>query len=95
MERLTALAAGEAVSVGDLPDAVRLHERERFSMQVDAAEEVVTLEELEKRYVLRVLHLVKDNRSRAAQLLGIDRRTLYRMAERCGLPLDARKGEAG
>ena len=88
MERLSALAVTETVSLGDLPDSVRLHERERFSMQVDAAEEVVTLEELEKRYVLRVLHLVKDNRSRAAQLLGIDRRTLYRRLEGWGLPTE-------
>ncbi len=88
VERLAALARGPEVTLADLPDAVRLHERERFTMQVDAAEEVVTLEELEKRYVLRVLQLSKDNRSRAAQLLGIDRRTLYRRLEGWGLPTE-------
>ncbi len=88
VERLAALARGNEATLADLPDAVRLHERERFAMQVDAAEEVVTLEELEKRYVLRVLHLVKDNRSRAAQMLGIDRRTLYRRLEGWGLPTE-------
>ena len=35
--------------------------------------------------MLRVLQLVKDNRSRAAAMLGIDRRTLYRRLEGWGL----------
>ncbi len=85
IERLAALATTNILSVGDLPENVRLHERERFTVQVDAAEEVVTLDQLEKRYVLRVLQLVKDNRSRAAAMLGIDRRTLYRRLEGWGL----------
>ncbi len=85
IERLAALATTQTLSVVDLPENIRLHERERFSMQVDAAEEVVTLDQLEKRYVLRVLQLVKDNRSRAATMLGIDRRTLYRRLEAWGL----------
>ena len=92
IERLAALARGTEVALADLPDGIRLHERERFAMQVDAAEEVVTLEELEKRYVLRVLQLVKDNRSRAAQMLGIDRRTLYRRLEGWGLPTERADG---
>ena len=39
---------------------------------------VVTLDELERKYVHRVLALAGGNKSRVAQLLGIDRRTLYR-----------------
>ena len=37
---------------------------------------------LERRYILRVLSLVGGNKSRAAQVLGFDRRTLYRKLER-------------
>jgi DNA-binding NtrC family response regulator len=88
MERLVALTSTQTLSVADLPEAIRMHERERFTVQVDAAEEVVTLDQLEKRYVLRVLQLVKDNRSRAAIMLGIDRRTLYRRLEGWGLPTE-------
>ena len=36
----------------------------------------------ERRYLLRVLSLVGGNKSRAAQVLGFDRRTLYRKLER-------------
>lgn len=46
-----------------------------------------TLDELERRYLVYVLEAVKGNRTRAAEILGIDRRTLYRMAERFGLKL--------
>jgi transcriptional regulator of acetoin/glycerol metabolism len=46
-----------------------------------------TLDELERRYLLHVLDAVSGNRTRAAEALGIDRRTLYRMAERFGLSL--------
>jgi DNA-binding NtrC family response regulator len=48
-----------------------------------------TLDELERRYLLHVLEAAGRNRSRTAEILGIDRRTLYRMAERFGIKLDA------
>ena len=50
-------------------------------------DDLPTLEEIERRYLLHVLEQVGDNRTRAAEVMGIDRRTLYRMAERFGIPL--------
>lgn len=47
-----------------------------------------SLDELERRYLLHVLEAVNGNRSRAAEILGIDRRTLYRMADRFGICLE-------
>lgn len=47
-----------------------------------------SLDELERRYLLHVLEEVNHNRTRAAEILGVDRRTLYRMAERFGLKLE-------
>jgi DNA-binding NtrC family response regulator len=85
VERLAALARGAEVSVGDLPDKVRLHQRGRFHVAADAPEEIVSLDELEKRYVQHVLTVMQGNRSRAAELLGIDRRTLYRKLDAWGL----------
>jgi DNA-binding NtrC family response regulator len=46
-----------------------------------------SLDELERRYLVHVLEVAGGNRTRAAEILGIDRRTLYRMAERFGIDL--------
>ena len=40
-----------------------------------------SLNELERRYVARVLTYTKGNMSKAAKILGVDRKTLYRMRE--------------
>jgi two-component system response regulator HydG len=40
------------------------------------------MEEVEQRYIRRVLEAVKGNKSHAARVLGMDRRTLYRKMER-------------
>ena len=40
-----------------------------------------TLDELQARYVARVLAPTKGNVSKAAKVLGVDRKTLYRMRD--------------
>jgi DNA-binding protein Fis len=45
----------------------------------------LTLDEVEKRHLALVLKETRGNKVKAAKILGIDRRTLYRMAERFGL----------
>jgi two-component system response regulator AtoC len=52
----------------------------------------LTLEELERLHIAAVLARVGGHRTRAAAILGIERKSLYRKAERLGLPLD--KGDA-
>ena len=46
-----------------------------------------SLEELEKAAILRVLAEVQYNKSKASEVLGIDRATLYRKAQRYGIDL--------
>ena len=48
----------------------------------DDPSELVSLEEVERRYILRVMEAVGGNKTLAAQRLGITRRTLYRKLER-------------
>jgi two-component system response regulator HydG len=45
-------------------------------------EDMPTLDALEDRYIGRVLEAVKGNKTQAAKILGLARRTLYRRLER-------------
>jgi two-component system response regulator HydG len=54
----------------------------KFVVWANQPLDIFTIDELERRYILRVLSLVGGNKSRAAQVLGFDRRTLYRKLER-------------
>ncbi|MBX3232268.1 MAG: sigma-54-dependent Fis family transcriptional regulator [Labilithrix sp.] len=84
MEHAVALARFDQVTVEDLPEKIRAYRAERFVVAANDPTEIVTMDELERRYILRVLSLVGGNKSRAAQVLGFDRRTLYRKLERYG-----------
>jgi DNA-binding NtrC family response regulator len=89
IERAVSLSHGPLLSPDDLPAAIRqASPAEQKSDVPDTAESVyLTLEEVEKRHLVRVLKETKGNKVKAAKILGIDRRTLYRMAERFGLDL--------
>jgi DNA-binding NtrC family response regulator len=43
-----------------------------------ASQQTVPLRELERQYIHEVLRQTQGNRSRAAEILGLDRKTLYR-----------------
>jgi two-component system, NtrC family, response regulator HydG len=77
-----AMARFEEIGIDDLPERVRTWQSKRVVVMADNADELITLAELERRYMARVLALVNGNKTRAAGILGIDRRTLYRMLDR-------------
>jgi DNA-binding NtrC family response regulator len=85
IERIVLFSRGAIVSPDDLP--VILHNTSR-QMPAGLFEDLPSLEDVERRYLEHVLRAVGRNRTRAADVLGIDRRTLYRMAERFGINLD-------
>jgi len=78
IQRVMTLARHDHVVLEDLPDKIRAYTPDRFVLSVDQTEEVLALDELDRRYIVRVIKLVDGNKSRAAQLLGVDRRTLHR-----------------
>ena len=82
IERAVALARFDHVTEEDLPEKVLAYREDSFVVAVDGESEILTMDELERRYIARALSIVGGNKSRAAQLLGFDRRTLYRKLER-------------
>jgi len=82
MERAVALSRFDQIAIDDLPEKIRAYRSDRFVVAADETTDIVPMDELERRYILRVLKLVRGNKSRAAQMLGLDRRTLYRKLER-------------
>jgi DNA-binding NtrC family response regulator len=65
-----------------LPERITRHEESKLSGEEMYAEHVLTLEQLEQRYIEGALKAVGGNKTQAAKLLGVDRRTLYRKLER-------------
>jgi DNA-binding NtrC family response regulator len=81
MERAVALTTFEEVTVEDLPEKVRNYSRSHVLLASDNPEELLPMDEVERRYILRVLEAVGGNKTLAARILGFDRRTLYRKLE--------------
>ncbi len=83
-------ARGNEILIEDLPVKMLSEEFkeavERYQFP-DLFTDLPNLDEIEKRYLLHVLEKTGGNRTRTAEILGVDRRTLYRMAERFGIKL--------
>lgn len=93
IERAITLSQGSRITSEDLPPRIR-HERSGGSLPPLSSDdlgelfsELPSLDELERRYMLHVLEATGGNRKRAAEILGINRKTLYRMAARFQIDL--------
>jgi len=84
MERAVALTRNESIGVADLPEKIRSYRTSHVLVAATDPTELVPMEEVEKRYILRVLEAVGGNKTLAAQVLGLDRKTLYRKLDRYG-----------
>ena len=76
IERGVTLTRGEKIASEDLPQAVRGDSGDRHMIE-EGAEKTRTLAEVERAYILRILEKTAGNKYQAAQILGIDRKTLY------------------
>ena len=82
MERSVALAQANEIGVEDLPARVRNFSASHVVVAGLDPTELVPMEEVERRYIMHVMEAVNGNKSSAAKILGLDRKTLYRKLER-------------
>lgn len=82
---------GQEILPGDLPAKLNNQNQNQaaaaFSLS-DLYADLPSLDAVEKRYLMHVLEATGGNRTRTAEILGVDRRTFYRMAERFNISLE-------
>jgi two-component system response regulator HydG len=81
IERAIAICGGSQIALSHLPTKIQQYEPARIELSMSAPAEMITLDEMERRYVRQVLASVSGNKTHAARVLGIDRRSLYRRLE--------------
>jgi len=85
IERTLALSDSREIGPDDLPSVSASEDQapERPANWIrSAADSHLTLHELQKQYIDEIMRLTDGNKVRAAKILGIDRKTLYRRADR-------------
>jgi DNA-binding NtrC family response regulator len=82
LERAAAIAQDEIIRVSDLPGDLADLELQEYKRP---ERQPMTLEELEQDYIAHVLRLTDGARTRTAEILGIDRASLWRKIKKYGL----------
>jgi len=88
MERAVALTRYEQLTPEDLPAKIQAWRPGASPLALGAPDELVSLDTLERRYIRHVLAAAGGNKSQAARILGLDRKTLYRKLEQLGATED-------
>jgi DNA-binding NtrC family response regulator len=87
IERALALSKDGVILPSDLPPEITEAQATQLAATPGGiVDDRPTLAELERRYIELILRETGGNKKRAAEILGIDRRTLYRTLEREGRP---------
>ncbi len=93
IERAVILEESDQITVEALPEKLRRRESPGGGLITDRAQ--VTLEELEKEYLIKVLNDTNWQKKKASAILGINASTLYRKIQRYGLERERDRALAG
>jgi two-component system response regulator HydG len=85
--RAVTLTRFEKIVSSDLPARITARPTSDLVTTIRNKEELPTLNEVEASYIKRVLEGVDGNKTRAARILGLNRRTLYRKVKRLNIVL--------
>jgi DNA-binding NtrC family response regulator len=81
VEHALTMGSGDVLTMDDLPASVTSPERDIVE---EAVLDNVPLAEVERRYIIKILEKMGGHQIKTAQILGIDRRTLYRRLRQYG-----------
>jgi two-component system, NtrC family, response regulator AtoC len=84
VQRAVILSPGDVVQAADLPDEIR-------GDRAPSAPAGGSLQEMERQHIITTLRHVGGHRAKAATVLGIDPKTLYRKIQEYGISPDAYK----
>ncbi|QDT05900.1 Transcriptional regulatory protein ZraR [Rubripirellula lacrimiformis] len=82
MERAVALTRYDKITIEDLPEKIQNFRGGTIVIGGLDPTELVSMEELEQRYINHVIEATGGNQSQAARILGLDRKTIYRKLKR-------------
>ena len=80
IERAVILEEEDEILIGGLPEKIRNHSQQRRKIVMEKAQ--MTLEELEREYLISVLEATGWQKKKASSILGINASTLYRKIQR-------------
>ena len=84
IERAVTMTDVDRLAIEDLPERIRQYSKPSVVTAIDDPGELVSMEEVERRYIRRVMEAVGGNKTMAAKILGYDRKTLYRKLAAAG-----------
>jgi len=82
IEHAVVLTHFDKIVPEDLPEKIRLFRKDYILVGAQDPMELISMEEMERRYIMHVLKTTGGNRTLTARILQVDRKTLYRKLQR-------------
>lgn len=82
IEHAVALTHFDKIVPEDLPEKIRVFRKDYFLVGDQDPMELISMEEMERRYIMHVLKTTGGNRTLTARILKVNRKTLYRKLQR-------------